>query len=354
MLKYNNPIQTKEGCILSVDKVRLVFKFKSERDSGIFRFNLLNNYKTDSELFRIKKFMYGLEYAETDSGNKVKLKETDFYTAKPSYAIEEYVANSNKYGTYKYMYTIHPNVGDKETIVVGQQLNNNKDTVLEGFMEFNPNKVAGEVLSWILKTLRMHCVYLILKRYDLALDVPVAPSQITLHKDERKYELHRPSADTNKDTEYLGARNTVGRFKKYNKTIEHNMRANAEEQIEEDVTRLEITLNSFEYTELCKLFPRLEIIKKDIDLFDHIGYTAELEKLNATDRVLLQLLQESEKKDQYFSMLGRDKKKKLEPFLYKHFKERIIISEKDFITCISKMLQYLQLFNTNVPNKLIR
>lgn len=353
MLKYYNPITTQEGYTLSIDKVRLVFKFKTERDSAVFRFNMLNNYKTEKGKVIASFFSEKLYYLENDIGHDFQITDEDCYKARPDFAIEDYTSNNYRFGTYRYMYTIHPYSNDKETIVVAHLLNNNKDTKLEGFIEFNPNKSAGEVLKWILKTLRLHCSYLILKRYDLALDIPVIASSITLHKDERKYELHRPSSDPSHDTEYLGVRNDVGRFKKYNKKIEHNMRANADEQISEEITRLEITLNSFDYKELCRLFPKLEVIKSDIDLFDHIEYSTDFDSLCATDKVLVQLLSESDKKDLYFNELGRDKKKKLKPFLYGHFKQDIIIHEKDFCECISKMLRYLQLFNTNAPTKLI-
>lgn len=353
MIKYNNPITTQEGYTLSIDKVRLVFKFKSERDSLIFRLNLMTSYKSEKTQIITQFFAHGLASVETESGREYQITKEDYYKERPDFTIEEYASNSLRYGTYRFMYSIHPFATDKETIVVAHFLNNGKNTKLEGFIEFNPNKCAGEVLEWILKTLRLHCSYLILKRYDLALDVPIIGSSITLHKDERKYELHKPSSDPSHDTEYLGVRNDVGRFKKYNKKIEHNKRSNADDQINEEVTRLEITLNTLDYKELCRLFPKVEVMRPGNDLFEHINYANDIESLCATDKVLLQLLSESEKRDFYFSQLGRDKRKKLEPFLYRYFQQPIIIHEKDFLNCISKMLNYLQLFNTNAPTKLI-
>lgn len=354
MLKYNNPIKTQEGYILSIDKVRLLFKFKTEKDSIVFRFNVLNNFKTDKGL-SISLFFSKDFYSVSSDTKKYQLCEDDFDKAKPSFVVEEYIHNGYKYGSYRFMYNVHPFAGSKETIVIAHQLNNSKNTMLEGFVEFNPNKVAGEVLDWILKTLRFHCSYLILKRYDLALDVPCRADYITLHKDERKYELHRPNGtDISKDTEYLGRRNEEGRFKKYNKKEEHNKNSSADEQINDEITRLELTLATFDYCKAAKLFPKLEIVDDNVDLISHINYLDEFEKLCATDKVLVQLLQESEKKDLYFSQLGRDKKNKIRPYLYGHFKKPIILHEEDFNRCISKMKKSLNLFNTNASNKLIR
>lgn len=355
MIKYYNEIKTREGYILSIDKVRLVFKFKSERDSLVFRLNMLNNTKTEKGKNISVLFAEKMYYAQSDTKDDYEISDEDFYKARPDFCVEEYTHNSAKFGTYKYMYNLHPAECIKETITIAHCLNNSKDTRLEGFIEFNPNKCFCEALNWILKTLRLHCSYLILKRYDLALDIFCRADYITLHKDERKYELCRPSnSDLSRDTEYLGQRNETGRFKKYNKKIEHNLRASADEQINEEITRLELTLNTFEFTEVCRLFPKIEKISDNTDLTNHISYLEEFEKLTATDKVLVKLLQESDNKDNYFSELGRDKKNKLRKFLYEHFHEEIVIHEDDFNKCISKMKDYLQLFNTNAPTKLIR
>ncbi len=350
MIKYYKPVITKEGYTLSIDKVRLVFKFKSEKDAGVYDFNLLNNFKNKNRAALELFFNGGLVYGESAVRGEIDMSSYDIYPDKPEFLVDKYTHYGNKFGTYRFMYNIHPSECPSETITLAHCLNGNKKTALEGFIEFNPNKSHSLTLDWILKTLRLHCSYLMLKRYDIALDVPCRGDLITLHKDERKYEMCRPSSKSpEKDTEYLGQRNEVGRFKKYNKKEEHNRRACADEQINEEITRLELTLNSFDYTEFCRLFPCVERVKESTDLFDHMSYLEDYNSLSATDKVLVDLLSASPDKDEYFCRLGRDKKNKLKKLLYGHFHEQITVSEDDFNKCISQMKEYCHLFNTNSP-----
>lgn len=326
MVTYFNEITTKEEFTLSVDMVRLVFKF---------------NNKSDIEMLYKQ-----LQFA--DVGMTCNLTQAEMDSTRPTILYNSYVSRGLHFGKYSTMFTIFTdtNKQDAGSFCLGVGLQNSRETMLQGFIEFNPNKCHGEVLEWFLRFLRIHCKYLCLKRYDLALDIPAVGSLIHIHKDQRKYELHKPNSNSDFDTEYLGTRNEAGRFKKYNKTEEHNRKLSGNEQsLEQDITRLELTLDSMEYKQCADLFPKIEI-EKQTDLFEHMDYQSGYSKLSGTDKVLVRLLQESDKRDLYFQELTRDKKQKLRPFIYGYFHEEIIIHEEDFQECISKMKEYCLLFNS--------
>lgn len=73
----------------------------------------------------------------------------------------------------------------------------------KGFIEFNPNKVAGDKrFHGLLKTLGTCVSKARLKRFDLAYDIPVSRYDCRLSKDRRMYK----SVISNGITEYLGSR----------------------------------------------------------------------------------------------------------------------------------------------------
>lgn len=75
----------------------------------------------------------------------------------------------------------------------------------KGFIEFNPNKVAGDKrFHGLLKTLGTCVSKARLKRFDLAYDIPVSRYDCRLSKDRRMYK----SVISNGITEYLGVKNT--------------------------------------------------------------------------------------------------------------------------------------------------
>lgn len=74
-----------------------------------------------------------------------------------------------------------------------------------GFIEFNPNKVAGDKRFWRLLEKLAPCVsHARLKRFDLAYDLPTSRLDCRLSKDRRMYK----SVISNGITEYLGVKNT--------------------------------------------------------------------------------------------------------------------------------------------------
>lgn len=86
-----------------------------------------------------------------------------------------------------------------------------------GFVEFNPNKVAGDKRFWRLLEKLAPCVsHASLKRYDLAYDIECARKDCRLSKDRRMYK----AVISNGITEYLGVKNTPGYVKVYDKAAE--------------------------------------------------------------------------------------------------------------------------------------
>lgn len=103
----------------------------------------------------------------------------------------------------------------------------------KGFIEFNPNKVAGDVrFTKLLKMLSTCVSRARLKRFDLAFDLPLSRCDCRLTKDRRMYK----SVISNGITEYLGVKNTPGYVKVYDKAAELHLDTDRVQ-----LTRIEIT-----------------------------------------------------------------------------------------------------------------
>lgn len=262
MLEYYNKIELKNNCILSCDMLRLSFELSEDKQKQFNRF--LNSYN----------FM--------DMGLNIK-----YYTNLQSFK-------------YRNLITIEK---DKKSFAIGIGFNGMSANKNSCFIEFNPNKTMDLVIPY-LEFIKNNSLYgLTFVRCDMAIDIPLSKNMITISKDRRKlsriyrYDLH--SKDLNDCTEYLGCRSNNGFVKLYNKQIESNL--------DYELTRLEITLDSLEYSNFQKCMPTIHYIK-NIDLCD-------LANLNDTDRVLMLLLLESDKPYDLINMLGRGKKEKFKSLL---------------------------------------
>ena len=347
-IQYHDEVITKEGFVLTVDMVRLTFKFKQEQD--------------------IYEFYEQMQFA--DMGMHCNLKREDIDPTRPQ-IIYDYYQSRGGFGKYKTLFKIYVDDKKEESFSLGIGLQNSKETLMEGFIEFNPNKCAGIVLEWILTFLQCHCKYLMLKRYDLALDVPIRADHVLIEKDKRKYELHSPNRDKQFDTEYLGCRNQKGRFKKYNKTKEYNDSHPYGEQMQYDVTRLEVTLESLDYMDCLESFPTVKVpssfypYKHPDDLFEIMAQMEEqeeqkqktqaaIEKLKDTEKVLLELLlkvDDIQERHNYLKRCGRVMREKLSPLVMEDKTETILICEDDFKMCLYKLCEYCRLRNTIIVGK---
>ena len=175
------------------------------------------------------------------------------------------------------------------------------DDKYKGFIEFNPNKCfMDEQIKKDIHLIKMCSWNYEIKRWDLAIDIPLARECISMAKDKRKYEMVMNSKSDK--TEYLGERNSVGRVKLYNKSIER--------KLDYDLTRLEITLDNVD--DLDELTYRLrepELYK--FDLQKEINFS----DLSQTQKVLVECICDSENPLYYFGKLDKRMKSKLRPFI---------------------------------------
>lgn len=208
------------------------------------------------------------------------------------------------------------------SMVIGLGFNGiTKEDAFKCFVELNPNKVfqsqeAFGDLSYLVDCSRRFK----LKRFDLAIDIPVARDLVQLVKDQRKYGLTMRSASDK--TEYLGTRNEGGFVKLYNKTVES--------KLDKDVTRLELTCDGhMKIDEIISCFPRLLFLPVQNELlFD--------DKLSEKDRLLVDLLKLH---PDMISRLDYRNRKKFEKYVFSQENEyRVDVS------CIRKLLPHIYAF----------
>lgn len=124
-----------------------------------------------------------------------------------------------KPGGWKFLHTYK--FGETSVALgIGQVGGNCAVNMHSGFLEFNPNKLAGnaDFQRWFRKV-SAYVARAELWRYDLAVDLPIARSLVRLEKDKRRYELVQGKGLT----EYLGQRNAPGRVKVYDKALESGL-----------------------------------------------------------------------------------------------------------------------------------
>ena len=151
-----------------------------------------------------------------------------------THAVEVTHWNNFRPGSFREQFSIR--FQDGNSFWIGAVLNGRKPEWGRVRLEFNANKVAEHevfqlLLSYLVGNTRpMHRT---VKRFDLAIDIPVLRQDVFLVKDNRAYIERRHGQEW---TQYLGAKSsTVGRVKLYNKQVESNLG--------HPLTRLELTLD---------------------------------------------------------------------------------------------------------------
>ena len=188
-------------------------------------------------------------------------------------------------------------------------------------LEFNPAKLGHSFQFWnMLNKILSMSKNIDIKRYDLAIDIPIDRKYFSLKKDNRIYTLIQNS-DSNK-TEYLGKGQNHGRIKLYNKQIESKLPS--------PLTRLEFTLNgNCDYAEFERVFP-------DVRIIDNIQIGLELSLLKDTDKVLVLACMDN---PTYLTLLGRYKQKKIECILSK-YTQLLKPCKKSFENIITEIKKY--------------
>lgn len=124
-----------------------------------------------------------------------------------------------------------------------------------GFLEFNPNKVAGDPRFFRLLERLAPCVsHAELKRFDMAYDVPLDRRDCRLSKDRRMYKC----VVSDGITEYLGVKNKPGYVKVYDKAAELGLAEGVR------LTRIELTCDgAWGAGEVAAAWPQVHGWKSD-------------------------------------------------------------------------------------------
>lgn len=183
---------------------------------------------------------------------------------------------------------------------IGLNLGRNADDKSKGFIEFNPNKCESSYLfQKFFYEFKSMTVTRELVRYDLAIDIPLPRNLFRLIRDgNRLYDMKIKQYGV---TEYLGVRSNDGFVKLYDKE--------AESKLNEDLTRLEITLAKG--TSLSTVFPEVWVMDSQSSLRLDDGYYA----LSNTQRVLADLLRDCDNPNMYWQRLDGHTRKKIAPYV---------------------------------------
>lgn len=266
---------------------------------------------------------------------KVKFDLVDSFHYSIQKLMDKYLLLSDYYEctrvwNYRHLFTFGFN-GMK--FVMGYQLNGAKaDERLKGFIDFNPNKVLASVylnqgiisagfvgldsidecpflddegytshqivldcFKDFYKLMLRFCKYIQIKRFDIAIDIPIVRDRVQLFKDKRKYgQFFNSRLDY---TEYLGRGSHGGRVKVYNKTIESCL--------DYDLTRVEVTSDTLDYIEFMAYFPKIRVVDKRLDDINKVLYKA-LDMLPSFERTRLVSELSLNTRRKYESLLSDD------------------------------------------------
>ncbi len=236
-----------------------------------------------------------------------------------SHAVEVTHWDSFRVGSFREQFTVR--FQDGNSFWVGVVLNGRKPEWGRVRLDFNPNKVAEhEVFQLILQYLlnNTRSMHRTIKRYDLAVDIPVMRQNAFLVKDSRAYIERRHGQEW---TQYLGAKSsTAGRVKLYNKQ--------AEAHSHYPLTRLEITIDP--------AMPHERINFPTVYYLDDLQLCFSEYKATETERFIISaILQGCGTIDQ----LGRRTQEKIRKLMVEYVKQ-VEISEQDYTKILFQVNGY--------------
>lgn len=243
--------------------------------------------------------MYSVDMVRLDLELKQdSLESLSAYLSNPARADIEVFSPCFKNYAWRNMFKV--SVGSS-ALVIGIGWNStNRDDMLKGFIEFNPNKTMPKAQNDI-DFIRNCCWSVSIKRMDIAVDVPVNLRYVTVEKDNRIMRTY--SRGNEVETIELGI-HQHNLFKAYNKALESHLN--------DDLTRFEVTVQLSTknlFKELLRAFPTIYIDEMQQKLIDD-------SKLNSSQQVLVQVIRNSEQKDLLMRQLNYKLRKKLEPYVY--------------------------------------
>ena len=236
-----------------------------------------------------------------------------------THAVEVTHWDSFRIGSFREQFTIR--FQDGNSFWVEAVLNGRKPEWGRVRLDMNPNKVANHKAF---QTVLRHCVssarpmHRKIRRYDLAVDIPVTRQDAFLVKDSRAYLERRHGQEW---TQYLGAKSsTVGRVKLYNKAVEAGSCY--------PLTRLEMTLDpSTPYEKIN--FPTAYYL-------DDMQMSFSSYKATETERFIMNaLFQGCGTMDQ----LGRRTREKIKVLMADHVK-KVEISREDYEQVLNQVKGY--------------
>lgn len=202
------------------------------------------------------------------------------------------------------------------TMVVGFHFNafEHSDS-FKGYIEFNPNKILHlndnaddkqkkDVQTCLddMQFIFTHSKSVKVARWDLAVDLPVKRTDCILMKDQRMYQLVMHSSEDR--TEYLGRRSNDGYIKLYNKTIESNL--------DSDITRLELTLDSLDSIEDKVMLHSPALFIKNMDY----SMCSDYNEMNITTKMLVDFIRKSDDRVTLMAQLDKRLRKKIKPYVF--------------------------------------
>lgn len=236
-----------------------------------------------------------------------------------THAVEVVHWSSFRPGSFREQFTIR--FQDGTSFWIGVVLNGRKPEWGRVRMDFNPNKVAEhEVFQHLLRYLveNTRPMHRTIRRYDLAVDIPVLRQDAFLVKDSRAYIERRHGQEW---TQYLGAKSsTVGRVRLYNKTVEAGLHY--------PLTRLEMTLDPATPYEQVN-FPTTYYL-------DDYQLCFSGQKATDTERFIINALLEG---CGTLDQLGRGTREKIKKLLSNYVKA-VEISRKDYERMIRQVKEY--------------
>ena len=212
--------------------------------------------------------------------------------------------------SYRYRFpcekSYYDSFGNKIATVSMKFINNSKERLRCGIIEFNPNKchehehIIDDVRTILSLTESYH-----FESLDFAIDIPINKMLVHLLKDKRAQLIYKASKDCS--TEYLGKkRNDPGHVKLYNKSRESGLST--------PWIRIEITVGDPSLPDWGQKLYDNWLPK--VTIFDPKSLIPQDIQLNDTEKVLLELLQYNPEKAVDWNRLGRKEKAKLKPLVF--------------------------------------
>lgn len=216
---------------------------------------------------------------------------SDYIRQTTKYEIEQYT--SLKKFRYRFMNTIHI---EYDSLMLAYGFNTEGKISTTGVIEFNPNKLfQHEKFVDLWQKIKYWSYDMEIKRYDLAIDLPLPRNLVSMPKQGNK--IYRQTI-SDSITETLGRHNNNGFVKVYDKT--------KESKLNYDCTRIEVTLDIS--SRAIEEMPNIYI--KDYQ----IAFRQENE-LSQNDKIFVRLLEDIENPDFYLSQMTSRKRNKLKEFL---------------------------------------